>query len=63
MDFNIVGASCELATQRGDKYDFLTCLKCLLQMPLDVVKELAEIAVKVAKLEEFTGRDAPTLMT
>ena len=35
----------------------------LKKMPLDVVKELADIAVKVAKIEEFTGRDAPTLMT
>jgi phosphoglucomutase len=35
----------------------------LSQMPLEVVKELADIAVRVAKLQEFTGRDAPTLMT
>jgi len=35
----------------------------LKKMPLDVIKELADIAVKVAKIEEFTGRDAPTLMT
>lgn len=35
----------------------------LKKMPLDVVKELADIAVKLAKIEDFTGRDAPTLMT
>lgn len=32
-------------------------------MPLDVIKELAHVAIKIAKLAEFTGRDAPTLMT
>ena len=36
---------------------------CVLQMPLDVIKELADVAINVAKLQEFTGRDAPTLMT
>jgi len=35
----------------------------LTQMPLDVIKELADVAVKIAKLAEFTGRDAPSLMT
>jgi len=35
----------------------------LAQMPLDVVKELADVAISIAKLQEFTGRDAPTLMT
>jgi len=35
----------------------------LSQMPLDVIKELADVAISIAKLQEFTGRDAPTLMT
>jgi phosphoglucomutase len=33
------------------------------QNPLELVKGLGELAVKLANLQEFTGRDAPSLVT
>jgi phosphoglucomutase len=61
--FRVSGTGVVGATVRMylEKYEAAT--GNITQMPLDVIKELADIAISIAKIQEFTGRDAPTLMT
>jgi len=54
----VVGATVRLYLEKYESKD-----GDLNQHPLEVVKKLGELAVDLANLKEFTGRDAPSLVT
>jgi len=54
----VVGATVRLYLEKYEAKD-----GNLDQSPLEVIKALGELALKLAEVKEFTGRDAPSLVT
>ena len=61
--FRLSGTGVSGATIRMYLEKYMAPTGALDQNPFDVVKPIAELALQVSKLEQFTGRSSPTVIT